>query len=98
MVTLSLEQVALLEARLTRLEPGPSELAARALAKAERRAERWARFEASARDGLAFSRACVRRIRKFKGDGGARLEYQMKRIVQPDGLRSHAVGGRNLHR
>ncbi len=98
MVTLSLGQIAELEALQPRLEPGPSELAVRALVKAQRRAERWARFEASARDGLAFSRACVRRVRKFKGDGGARLEHQMKRIVQPDGLRSHALGGRNLHR
>ena len=49
--------------------------------KAGKRAERFARFERSARDGLAYSRTVGKRMTKHQGDGGARLEFQMRRII-----------------
>ena len=48
--------------------------------KAERRAERLARFDRSIRDGLAYSRGVGKRMTPEKGDGGARLAFQMKQI------------------
>jgi hypothetical protein len=80
MVTLNLEQVSALQS-LGALRVGPAAKNVHRFAKNARRAERFARFEASARDGLRFSRQCSRRLVPHKGDGGAVSEWKMRRII-----------------
>jgi hypothetical protein len=70
MDTLNLDQLSALES-LSAVRPGPAAVNAHRFVKAARRAERFARFEASLREGLRYSRQCSRRLVPHKGDGGA---------------------------
>jgi hypothetical protein len=76
MVTINAAQLS----ELDNLAPG-LQADAKRLAKEVRRHVRWARFEASARDGLRYSRLVSRTKVKHKGDGGAMPAWQMGRIV-----------------
>ena len=77
MVTISLSGLAALDS----LRLGPRKTTAEQLAKLERRTARIAAFESTIRSGLAYSRTVGKRLTKHKGDGGARLEHQMRRIM-----------------
>lgn len=80
MVTLCDSAIRALE-RLGDLEPGPAQRNAIRAKKEARRKIRHEAFLASIRTGLQYSKQCVRRTMKPKGHGGARLEFQLRRII-----------------